>query len=256
MIFIKEYNLIYIKSKKTASTLMEKLLWQLVTNERKPPKYSTEINGSIFARNDAGKETELRKLFVNNKNINFSHMTLKEVKEYFGNDIFDKALKVSTIRDPYKQIVSLFNHHISRKNLPNKSIQEMVNNNLNLFNNDRKFRQDIFYKWLLLSIEHITKSQMSFYFVDNEYLIDTLIKQENLDLELKVLFDKMGVDEIKKNNIIKQTNNEVNKSPKYFYKSYLNLDSIRLINDYQKKLFEIGNYQIFNTKAELLNKKN
>ena len=183
-------------------------------------------------------------------------MTLKEVKEYFGNDIFDKALKVSTIRDPYKQIVSLFNHHISRNNLQNRSIQEMVNNNLNLFNNDRKFRQDIFYKWLLLSIEHITESQMSFYFVDNEYLIDTLIKQENLDLELKVLFDKMGIDEINKNNIIKQTNNEVNKSPKYFYKSYLNLDSIRLINDYQKKLFEIGNYQIFNTKAELLNKKN
>ena len=115
MIYLKEYNLIYIKSKKTASTLMEFLLWQLVSNDRNHKKTTLEIDGSIYASNDGMDEAKLRNLFVNDKKINWSHMRLHEVEKYFGKDDFEKAHKVSTIRNPYRQLVSLFNHNFKRK---------------------------------------------------------------------------------------------------------------------------------------------
>ena len=213
---------------------------------------SKEINGSIFAHDDGNKESELRQLFKKNKKIKFAHMVLTEVKDYFGENIFNSAFKVSTIRNPYVHAVSEFNHLFTRNRLP-KRIKEEVDTNLTLFKNDKGFRQKIFLKYLEERIEYgIINHLKNFYFINDVYQLNYLIRQEKINQDLTTLFEKIGVEESLKNEVLLLTNTPVNLAlEKYKFYEYLNKTSLKLINQYQSYIFKLGNYEKVNNRKEL-----
>lgn len=252
MIYLKEFNLIFIKSKKTASTLLEHCLWQII-KKGKNTKISKEINGSLYCNNDGKPEKELRELTKTNKNICFAHMTLEEVRNFFGEELFEKAYKVSTIRNPYAQNVSAFIHLAVRDQLP-RFVQRQIEKNHNSNNNQFKFKNKIFQEWLEYKLsENQLNAQENFYFINDKYYLQTLIRQEKIWYDLSLLLDKFEIKDPLRNQILSvSTRKDINKGPDYKFLNYLNNKSIEIINNTQNRLFEIGRYKVATSKENLI----
>lgn len=253
MIYLKEYNLIYIKSRKTASTLTEFLIWQLVEKTLPKDLHKTiEINGSIKAHNDGLAEGELKELFKKNKKINFAHMTLTEVKDYFGENFFNRAFKVSTIRNPYVQLVSEFIHLLTRNELP-KDFQNEINKNLTQYKTNKDFKKEVFLEFLEnRAMLNLIRDQLKFFFINDVYQLNSLIRQEKISEDLTTLFEEIGVKESLKNEVLVLTKKGINRAKEnYIFYEFLNNESLKLINQNHKELFKIGGYEMVDTKKDL-----
>ena len=212
MPYYKDINLLLIHIPKTGGTSLEQYL----------QKKSKQTVYSIFNSNNILFEK------FKMKTPSLQHLTYKEIFEYKDilNVDFNKDLKIITIvRNPYDRIISdlFFNDLINENSTPNQ-VYEVI---------QKYISQDCY------EYDNHNKPQYEFIIDNNNSIIPniTIFKTETLTPDLR----KSGYDDF---NLNFHNNKKNIKKDKYA--NYLNNDSIKLINEFYKKDFELFNYDMKN----------
>ena len=189
MIYLKQKNIIFIKTRKTAGTSVEIALSvnasdsDIVTRISPKDELVRIDAGGHFPVNWAKKPIlekryrksiyrahENRELLRNVRRKAFSkrtrikhHALPDEIKKLIGAEQFDSAHKFTIVRHPYEQIVSSANFRM--RNRSERNIVEEVD--------------------YILFGESKYEPNSSFYFVDGEMVIDTFIRYEHLEDDLR-----------------------------------------------------------------------
>ncbi len=212
MPYYKDINLLFIHIPKTGGTSLEQYL----------QKKSIQTLYSVF--NSSNVLFEKFKL----KTPSLQHLTYKEILEYKDmlNVDFDEKLKIITIvRNPYDRIISdLFFNDLINENSIAPQVYEVI----------QKYIYQDYYDH-----DNHNKPHYEFLIDDNNSIIPNIaiFKTETLTPDLI----KYGYDDF---NLNFHSNKKNIKKDKYA--NYLNNDSIKLINDFYKKDFELFNYDMKN----------
>jgi hypothetical protein len=208
MPYYKEINTLFIHIPKTGGTSLEEYLNR---NSSQTLFSLNTINNILFEK-------------YNINTVSLQHLTYKEIYEYKGmlNVDFNEHLKIITIvRDPYDRIISdLFYFHLINENNSSNDVYEIIKKYICARNYDNHNIPQ--YKFLL---------------DNNNSLIPnvTIFKTENLSQQLK----DYGFQDFDVNSQINPQNIKKEK-----YATYLNNNSIKLINKFYKKDFELFNYDM------------
>jgi len=110
MLYSAEYNFIYSKSVKTASTSAEAALEYLIRGEVAPHRTNSILypDGSRIGYRGNNKSKDPN---FNTPSFSWHHASLKEIRELIGADRFQSALKISSIRNPYDRCISAFHYN-------------------------------------------------------------------------------------------------------------------------------------------------
>jgi hypothetical protein len=210
MPYYKDINLLFIHIPKTGGTSLEQYL----------QKKTRQTVYSVF--NSSNVLFEKFKL----KTPSLQHLTYQEILKYKDmlNVDFDEKLKIITIvRNPYDRIISdLFFNDLINENSTAPQVYEVIQKYIN---------QDYY------DHDNHNKPQYEFLIDNNNSIIPNIaiFKTETLTPDLR----KYGYDDF---NLNFHSNKKNIKKDKYA--NYLNNDSIKLINDFYKKDFELFNYDM------------
>jgi len=208
MPYYKEINTLFIHIPKTGGTSLEEYL----SRNSSQTLYSCGIENNILFEK------------YNIHTVSLQHLTYKEIYEYkeMLNVDFNEHLKIITIvRDPYDRIISdLFYFNLINENTSSNDVYEII----------KKYIYETYY-------DNHNIPQYKFLVDNNNSLIPnvTIFKTENLSQQLK----DYGFQDFDVNSQINPQNIKKEK-----YATYLNNDSIKLINEFYKKDFELFNYHM------------
>jgi len=208
-----DVNILFIHIPKTGGTSVEFYLSE---------KYKITLDKSSFY-------TTIRSDFYNS--ISYQHQLYKTIKT--NEDIFTvdyNNIKIITIvRNPYNRIVSgLFFHNLIKEHFTQTQVYEHIKNYLNEANNT--------------TYDNHIVPQHLFLLDENDEISKNIqiMKTETLNDDMKA----MGYDDF---NYFEQVSNVKNKN----YYSYLNIESVKLINEFYEKDFEYFNYKKISTDDEI-----
>lgn len=210
MPYYKDINLLFIHIPKTGGTSLEVYL----NNNSNQTLYSICTDNNILFEN------------YNIRTVSLQHLTYKEIYDYkeMLNVDFNEHLKIITIvRDPYDRIVSgLFFNDLINENSTAPEVYQVI---------QKYIYQDCY--------DNHNKPQYEFLIDNNNSIIPNIaiFKTETLTPDLR----KYGYDDF---NLNFHSNKKNIKKDKYA--NYLNNDSIKLINEFYKKDFELFNYDMKN----------
>jgi hypothetical protein len=208
MPYYKKLNILFIHIPKTGGTSLEEYLKEKTTQTL----FSIELQNNIL----------FEKFHI--KTGSLQHLTYKQIyyyKEVLEVD-FNEYLKIITIvRNPYHRIASdLFFFELIDKNTRSEDVYKII----------QKYIYDKSYDY------HNIPQYM--FLLDESNIVHpniTIFKTENLNEDLyKYGFTDFKLNLHKNNKNVKQEE----------YMSYLNNDSINLINIFYKKDFELFNYEM------------
>lgn len=204
MIFLREPNLIFIKSRKTAGTSIEialsmsakegdivtplALADEVLRQQRRGPlpmnwaksaKVEQAYNDELARWVDRDvAELQQEKLPPHFKQARkfFNHMKPEQARNRLGKDIFDAATKVCVVRDPYEKLVSQAWFHADRQR---QTYEEAL-------------------EWILYpdgETDHPRAGlpNSDFFFVRDKMVIDTIIRYETLEAGLIDLERETGL---------------------------------------------------------------
>ena len=196
-------NLLFIHIPKTGGTSLEKYLSK---------KYNIPLDSkSLYSSSKNGY-----------KNVSLQHQTyhtLFKKKKEFGIDFSSNNLKIiSIVRNPYERTVSdLFYFKLITINTTQKEVFENLKKYIVSETYDNhNIPQHLF----LINNKKINKKHIEIF--KTETLTDDLIKYGFVDFNI---------------------HKNINKFDNINYYDFLNIDSIKLINDYYKKDFELFDYK-------------
>ena len=209
MPYYKAINLLFIHIPKTGGTSVEYYLKQ----RHDQTLYSTGVDNHI--------------LFEKFKiNTSLQHLTYKNICKY--KNILDvdlnKDLKIITIvRNPYDRIISdLFFLNLIEENTTSDSVYKIIKKYI--YNDCHDNHNIPQYEFLIDENEKIIPKLIIF---KTESLTEDLQKYGFADFDLNFHKNKLNIKKEKYNN-------------------YLNDDSIKLVNKFYKKDFELFNYEMIN----------
>lgn len=232
MIILHKYNLIFIKNTKTAGTSIEVFLSQLAdkedivtfesdfgdnTYEHKPRNYKGYFNPFP----EIIEYSNLRMIFHNTfKNLKngekfIGHMPAVSVKNRINKNIWNNYFKFAVERNPWDKTVSLYNMYIKRNNLKELSFSDFLKLN--------KFPKDDY--------RYLDKN--------GKLLVDRVIKYENLEKELKEVFDNVGIP-FSRLTVKAKSNYRSNKK---HYSNYYKDEEIEIVRKKFSKEINLFNYK-------------
>lgn len=236
MIISFKYKFIFIKTYKTAGSSIENYLYPYLNDKDilAPTIDYKGINcwGDFETKNikDHFGEEFLRNK-INGRLKYFAHMPiwlvkerLKPLSEKINYDIFENFYKFGVIRNPFDTIVSHYYWQNSKDNKNGKliSINEIL----------KELNSNIYPQYGLLNLNK---------FMDKNYegiLCNKIIKYEDLNKELSIVFKKLGINFGGKLEIFKKKSNK-----RKHYKNYFDKDSQKVIADIFRKDFDMFNYR-------------
>ena len=235
MIISFKYKFIFIKTYKTAGSSIENYLYPFLNN--KDILAPTEDHNGINCWGDFEMK-ELEDYFgkdflekkIKYKMKYFAHMPIWLIKERLDNlsnklnyDIFKNFYKFGVIRNPFDTLVSHYYWQNSpyNKNIKPITFQEILQN----------LESNIYPNYGLLNLNKLMDKRLE------KILCDKIIKYEDLNKELNIIFNKLGIPfdgelKIFKKKSIKRKD----------YKNFFDKDSQKLITDIFWKDFEIFDY--------------
>lgn len=237
MIISFKYKFIFIKTYKTAGSSIENYLYPYL-NKKDILAPTQDYNGINCwgdfdvkkIKDHFSKESLIKK--INYKMNYFAHMPIWLVKdrlmplsEKLNYDIFENFYKFGVIRNPFDTIVSHYywvNSKNTKKNLKLISFDEIL----------KELESNTFPQYGLLNLNKLMDKNY------NEVLCNKIIKYENLNKELSIVFKKLGINFNGKLEIFKKKSKN-----RQHYRNYFNKDSQKLITDIFWKDFEIFNYR-------------
>ena len=240
MLYSSKYNFIYSKSAKTASTSTEAALEYLIRDDFAPHTTNSKIypDGSRIGYRGNNKEIDPN---FNTSSFSLNHQSLKKTKDMIGIENFNKAFKISNIRNPYDQLISAF--HFSTK----QNISEFIDLKKNNRDNEIKNRFTSYVR------DNKYDGKKHFY-CDSEMVIDKFVRMEFIINDVKEILDYLKVPKETSQIILSQfpqykktarADSLLNFSD-YYTEEILNITNKRMV-----KWFEFGNYILCKSIEEL-----
>lgn len=181
MLISHTHKFIFTKTTKTASTSVEvyferyclgqkdQVLYDKNSIKEYRDEYVSEA-GIIGFRGE--KEHRIQK-----KPKWYHHMSAKLIKEFIGDQMWDNYFKFCVIRNPYEKVLSAFFHlYISRNQL---------------LGNDQNRLIFLFRNWI--SSSDSLKPDRDKYFIDGAYVMDEVIRYENLNNGIRKICEHLKV---------------------------------------------------------------
>ena len=211
--YSNDINILFIHIPKTGGTSLEKYFEK---------KYEIELNRESLYTTD-------RTDFY--YNISYQHQFYKTIKEnnlHFRVD-YNNLQIISIVRNPYNRIISdLFFKNLVKENYTKTEVHNIIKSYLEDANNSTHDNHRIpQYLFLLDENDEIMKNIK-------------IMRTENLNNDMI----NLGYDDF---DNFEQVSDVKNKN----YYSYLNLESVKLINDFYDKDFEYFNYKKISTENEV-----
>ena len=179
MLYSAKYNFIYSKSLKTASTSVEAALEYLITNDFNQEQTNSKLypDGSRIGYRGNTKEKDPN---FNTSAFSQNHQSLQETKNMLGDEKFNAAFKISSIRNPYDRLISAF-HFFTKQKISefialkqNKRIDEIKNRFASYARNN-------------------TYDGKRHFYCDSEMVIDKFVRMESITNDVEEIFDHLKV---------------------------------------------------------------
>ena len=235
MIISFKYKFIFIKSYKTAGSSIENYLYPYLNNKDilAPTEDYNGINcwGDFDAKNiEYHFGEEFLKKKINYKMKYFAHMPiwlvkerLKPLSDKLNYDIFKNFYKFGVIRNPLDTIVSHYYWQNSSDNHQSKSItfEDVL----------KELEANKFPSYGLLNLNKLMDKN------SKNILCDKVLKYENLNEDLAVVFNKLGIPFDGELKIFKKKSHR-----KKNYESFYNGDTKKMIDKYFSREIEMFSY--------------
>jgi hypothetical protein len=170
---------IYLKTIKTASTSVESFFERYCLDPSLPYSQEHSIAESITPFGVVSS----RMSGINLGKDKFkNHMAAARVRDILGHEIFDSYHKFCVVRNPYDKAVSMYWWHI-KANPAKRDL--LVNSNFDVIRED-------FSKYLRAHAGAV-RSDSEIYSLDCNICVDTILRYENLLVDLNGLCDKLGI---------------------------------------------------------------
>jgi len=182
MIYLRQANILFLKPFKVAGTSFEIALSKFAGPDDiiSPLRRDDEIRRSLGFPGERNYRftwqerlrmrvnDQLKLLYYKHKQIKYpQHTSARMARDFLGEGSFDKAFKVSIVRDPFDFLISHYFWHNTNADEPVLDFPNWVRQNPRVLNRNEQF-----------------------YFIDGEEVIDFYIRFENLledSLELEKL---------------------------------------------------------------------
>lgn len=161
---IKEKNIIYLHPGKTAGSSIERAFYPNIDFHKKASKADFNLGFGL-----------------SKKYGYLQHATINTYISIFGEEIFNNKLKISSIRNPYSRIRSIYYYKKLCKSIDCKTFKEFCNNLASRYHNLREK-----YSRHLLS-------QLLYTHRNNSRFVDKIIAMESFDDDTKFLRDKYNL---------------------------------------------------------------
>ena len=244
MLYSAKFKIVYIKSRITASTSVEAVLDFLITG-----KIGAHVTPSLFL-ND-GSRVGLRQMKItddpNYGSYKFiqNHASASEIKNSIGNVIWQKCIKVSSIRNPYSQMVSRFLYSSG------ETIEKCVSM---IESGSRDHLNKNFLNFFVTKKNNSHYNGKEHFFLNNKSCIDLFIRQEFMSADLNKLFNRLHLNDIQKQkmlNLVPNYKKSSFKSSNILVKDFFNEDALKLANIRFADWFSLGGYKMINKLKDL-----
>jgi len=244
MLYSSKYNFVYSKSFKTASTSTEAALEYLIRNKFPPHETNSVFyeDGSRigFRGFDLRKDPNLNTRFFSR-----NHQSLYETREMIGITIFNKAFKISSIRNPYDRAISAF-HHFGKQN-----IHELIG-----FKNKGSFIEiKKAFTSYLKNHDSAQYDGREHFFINSKMMIDKFVRMESISKDLKEILNHLKVPRevqgIISSNIPEHKKNTTRIGSNLTISDYFTEETIEFINKKFSNWFTLGGYKICQSETEL-----
>ena len=189
MIISHKYKFIFIKTRKTAGTTIEYNLSKYLGNDDiiAPSEQANYLAQNYMQQTSLSRFFEALKFKKLSKIFNFEftdHMHAIHIKKKIDNKIYQTYFKFCVEREPVDKSIS---YYFMRKNSPNSnSIRKKMS-------------------WIEFVNKKRFPADTSFYTHNNKLIIDKIIRYENLENELSLVLNDLGIKNFK---IEKSVNNK------------------------------------------------
>ena len=243
MLYSAKYNFIYSKSVKTASTSTEAALEYLIRGNIAPHLTNSllyEDGSRIGCRAINPKEDPN----FNTQRFSLNHAGLEEIKILVGEELFNSALKISSIRNPYDRVVSAF-HHLGKQEL-GEYIEMKKNGNISAIKDN-----------FAVYIENHPSAKYNgnqHFFCDSVMVIDHFVRMEEMVGDLSSVLKKVDVPSDIHDLIIENipTFKKTSRSESPLQLSdYFTNETLEIVNKRYSTWFDLGGYVRANTVDEL-----
>lgn len=182
MLYLRPFRLIYVKSIKTASTSVELALEGLIRADTRPSTRFAEIDGSLIGYRGPDPTEDPH---YGSDRFCWNHMPLALIRQRIGHPAFADCLKVSSLRNPYEQVISAFHFFTPFK----------VGDALAALNEGRPEQIRERFAAYVLDEGAPLYSGKEHFCLDGQLAIDHFVRLESLTSDLRTVLDRIGAGE-------------------------------------------------------------
>ena len=181
MLISHTHKFIFTKTTKTASTSVEVyferyclgIYDQLLYDSNSIKEYRNEYTSEAGIIGFRGEKQDR----IKNNPKWYHHMSAKLIKDLIGDHFWNNYFKFCVIRNPYEKVLSAFFHlYVSRNQLLDKDQNHLIS---------------LFRKWIRSSDS--LKPDRDKYFIDGTYVMDEIIRYENLNNDIRKICEHLNV---------------------------------------------------------------
>lgn len=245
MLYSAKHRFIYIKSAKTASTSVESALEVLIRGNCAPGLTNSLLypDGSRIGYRGSNKTEDPN---FGTSAFSFNHMAASDICELLGKEIFDKCLKISSIRNPYDRCISAFHHFGKQPLCIYTSAKEQGHT---------EFAKQPFHQYL--SNHHSAKYDgRKHFFINERLIVDKFIRQECIKEDVQSLLALLDVG-TKYADLIVGSMPNLKKSGRnetiMEISDYYEQEALEIVNNRYEFWFDLGPYPLARSIAELKN---
>jgi hypothetical protein len=232
VLYLRPFRLIYVKSIKTASTSVELALEALIRRDTRPSTPFTELDGSLigFRGRDPGEDPQ-----HGSDRFCWNHMTLAQIRERIGHEVFADCLKVSSLRNPYEQVISAFHFFTPFK----------VGDALAALADGRPERIREHFAAYVLEGDAPLYSGEEHFCLDGKLAIDHFVRLESLTSDLGALLDRIGAGERREELVagLRHCKNSRRRETPLERCIYFDAATLQRVNDCLGPWFTYGGYR-------------
>lgn len=173
MLVSHDYEFIFLRTEKTAGTSLKQALSEVsgdisgsaVMSRPKWAKYSPIHHGALMRH--------LPQYFGLH-----THATAAQARRVLGARVFDRYFKFAIERNPWERQVSLYTHRQWKKGLGPESF-------------DRDMQSFVY-----RNTEYCRLNNWKIYTIDDEIVVDQLVRYEDLDAQIQAVLGRLGVPDL------------------------------------------------------------
>lgn len=231
-----KHNFVYLKTRKTAGTSTEMFLQAYcVPPGKKVTEYQPHPIVSEYGIAGRRRVSETLKWYqkprhlwqVRNGTHNwYPHMAASKVKAGLDPEFWEQALKISSVRNPFKRMISAYYWSLKQRNGAQTNRDDVIDG----------FRRKI--------LSRKIQNDHAIVFLDGEFVPDVLIRQEHLADDLNALVDRLGLDPSLAHLPVTKKTNSSSADQRPSTAEFYDEETADIVRDRFSWVFEHANYSL------------